>query len=204
MSLWAAEDCDTIPLQHGNAFTLAPSGKFHFLKNATAIPLTLYALGESCHSPTKRCPPLEGGRPCDCPDAESPVETLLCDFWVPGFFFFFFWVGVALPVISCGIWELVPWPGIELRSPALGLPWWLSSKESAWNAGATGDAGLIPRSRRSLGGGHGNTLQCSCLKNPMDRGAWQATVHRIPKSWTRLKRLTMHACTHPCFGSVVS
>ena len=45
------------------------SGKFHFLKNSTAIPLTLYALGEPCHSPIKRCPPLEGGRPCDCPGA---------------------------------------------------------------------------------------------------------------------------------------
>ena len=51
------------------------SGKFHFLKNATAIPLTLYALGEPCHSPIKRCPPLEGGRPCDCPGAESCGNT---------------------------------------------------------------------------------------------------------------------------------
>ena len=46
------------------------------------------------------------------------------------------------------------------------------------------DAGLIPGSRSSPGGGHGNTLQCSCLENPMDRGAWQATVHRVSKSWT--------------------
>ena len=41
-------------------------------------------------------------------------------------------------------------------------------------------------------GGHGNLLQYSCLENPMDRGPWQATVHRIAKSWTRLKRLSMH------------
>ena len=41
-----------------------------------------------------------------------------------------------------------------------------------------GDPGLIPGSGRSPGGGHGNSLQYSCLENPMDRGVWQATVHR--------------------------
>ena len=46
------------------------------------------------------------------------------------------------------------------------------------------DAGLIPRSGRSPGGGHGNPLQYSCLENPMDRGAWRATVHRVAKSRT--------------------
>ena len=55
-----------------------------------------------------------------------------------------------------------------------GLPWWLSSKESIGNAG---DAGLIPRLGRSPGGGNSNPLQYSCLGNPMDRGAWRATVH---------------------------
>ena len=48
-------------------------------------------------------------------------------------------------------------------------------------AGDTGDVGLIPGSGRSLGGGNGNALQYSCLGNPMDRGAWQATVHRAAK-----------------------
>ena len=60
-----------------------------------------------------------------------------------------------------------------------GLPWWLSGKESTCNAG---DAGLIPGSGISPGGGHGNPLQFSCLENPMDRGAWRATVHRVAKS----------------------
>ena len=46
---------------------------------------------------------------------------------------------------------------------------------------------------RSPGGGHSNQLQYSCLENPMDRGAWQVTVHRVPKSWTRLNRLSTHA-----------
>ena len=54
-------------------------------------------------------------------------------------------------------------------------------KESARNPG---DAGLIPRWGRYPGGGHGNPLQYSYLENPIDRGAWQATVHRITKSRT--------------------
>ena len=49
-----------------------------------------------------------------------------------------------------------------------------------------GDAGLIPGSGRSPGGGNGNPLQDSSLGNPVDKGAWQATVHGIAKSWTRL------------------
>ena len=48
------------------------------------------------------------------------------------------------------------------------------------------NSGSIPRLGRSPGGGHGNPLQHSCLKNPMDWGAWQATVHVVAKSWTRL------------------
>ena len=73
-----------------------------------------------------------------------------------------------------------------------GLPWWLSGKESSWNAGASGDVGSNPGSRRSPGGGHGNPLEYSCLENPLDRGVWQATVYSVTKSWTRLKRLSMH------------
>ena len=46
------------------------------------------------------------------------------------------------------------------------------------------DVGSISGSERSPGGGHGNPLQYSCLENPMDRGAWQATVHGVAKSWT--------------------
>ena len=53
------------------------------------------------------------------------------------------------------------------------------SKESACNAG---DPGSIPGSGRSPGEGNDNPLQYSCLKNPMDRGAWQATVNGVTKS----------------------
>ena len=59
------------------------------------------------------------------------------------------------------------------------LPWWLRGKESACSAGAAGDARLIFGSGRSAGGGHGNRLQYSCLENPMDRGAWRATVNSV-------------------------
>ena len=55
------------------------------------------------------------------------------------------------------------------------------------------DLGSIPGSGRFPGGGHGNPLQYSCLENPMDRGAWQATVHRVAKIWRQLKQLSMHA-----------
>ena len=61
------------------------------------------------------------------------------------------------------------------------------------NAGGIRDAGLIPGWGRSPGGGHGDPLQYSCLENPMDRGARGAAVHGITKSWTLLKRLSMHA-----------
>ena len=70
---------------------------------------------------------------------------------------------------------------------------WVSGKESASKAGVAGDVGLIPGLGRSPGGGPGNPLKYSCLENPMDRGAWQATVHRVAKSWTWLKQLRMHA-----------
>jgi len=67
---------------------------------------------------------------------------------------------------------------------ALGLPRWLSGKESAYNAGDTGDEGTIPGLGRSRRGGNGNLLQFSCLENSTDRGAWQATVHGITKGQT--------------------
>ena len=55
------------------------------------------------------------------------------------------------------------------------------------NARDLRDAGSIPELGRSPGGGHGNPLQYSCLENPMDRGAWWATVHSVAKSRTQLK-----------------
>ena len=60
----------------------------------------------------------------------------------------------------------------------MGFPGGLDGKESASNAG---DPSSIPGSGRSPGEGHGNPLQYSCLENPTDRGAWQATVHVVAK-----------------------
>ena len=57
------------------------------------------------------------------------------------------------------------------------------------NAGDVRDSGSTPRSGRSSGGGHGNPLQYSCLEDPMDRGAWQASVHKATKSQTQLSDL---------------
>ena len=68
-----------------------------------------------------------------------------------------------------------------------GFPGGSEVKASACNAG---DLGSIPGSRRSPGEGNGNPLQCSCLENPMDGGAWWATVHGIAKSRTRLSDFT--------------
>jgi len=71
-----------------------------------------------------------------------------------------------------------------------GFPWVaLVVKNPPAKAGDRRDPGSIPGSGRSPGEGHGNPLQYSCLENPVDRGAWQATVHRISKSRTQLKRL---------------
>ena len=67
------------------------------------------------------------------------------------------------------------------------FPLWFSGKESAFNAGVVGDLGAIPGLGRPPGGGHGNPLQYSCLENPMDRGAWWATVHksqRVRHNWS--------------------
>ena len=60
------------------------------------------------------------------------------------------------------------------------------------NASVAGDKSLIPGSGKSSEGGNGNPLQYSCLENPMDRGTWWATAHRVTESWTQL---SIHTCT---------
>ena len=67
------------------------------------------------------------------------------------------------------------------NDPWLGFPGGSDGKESAWNAGGQG---FIPGSGRVPREANGNPLQYSCLENPMDRGAWWATVHGVSKSWT--------------------
>ena len=60
-------------------------------------------------------------------------------------------------------------------------------KDLPANAGDIRDLVSIPGLGRSPGGGNGNPLQYSCLENPMDRGAWQATIHGVAKNQTQLK-----------------
>ena len=84
----------------------------------------------------------------------------------------------------------LPDPGIEPRSPALladsslpeipgmGFQSGASVKNPPANVEDIKDTGSVPQSGRSPGGGHGNPLQYSCLKSPMDTGAWWVTVHR--------------------------
>ena len=76
--------------------------------------------------------------------------------WTVIWFCFILMVGVAVVKMMMGLMYCL----------LAGLPWWLSSKESACNAGVTGDIGSIPGSGSSPGGGNGNPLQYSCLENP--------------------------------------
>ena len=66
-------------------------------------------------------------------------------------------------------------------------------KNPSANAGDIKEVGSIPGLGRPPGGGHGNPRQCSCLENPMDRGAWPATVHRVLES--DMTELMSHECT---------
>ena len=76
------------------------------------------------------------------------------------------------------------WPLINTFIQVRGFPGGSVIKNQPANAGDSGDLGWIPGSGRSPRGGNGNPLQYSCWENPMDREAWQATVHGVTKSWT--------------------
>ena len=76
---------------------------------------------------------------------------------------------------------------VSLQVP-LSFPGGSDSKESACSAG---DLALIPGLGRSPGEGNGNPLQYSCLENPMNGGAWQAALHGVAKSQTRLSNFTL-------------
>ena len=91
----------------------------------------------------------------------------------------------ALAVLQFNKWHWLPpmWGASQVA---------LVVKNPPANAGDRGDAGSIPGSGRSPGGGHGNLLQYSCLENPMDREAWCAEVHRVTQNQTWLKWLGTH------------
>ena len=114
--------------------------------------------------------------------------------------------------LSCGMQELVPWPGIEPRAPAPGSGS-LSHrstreaprvKNMPTNEGDIRDMYSVPGSGRSLGGGFGNPLQYSCLEKLRDRRVWQAVVHSVSQSRTRLKGLTyMHSLSSSLKPTIV-
>ena len=68
----------------------------------------------------------------------------------------------------------------------------LAIKNPLAKAADVRDMDSVPELTQSPGGGHGNPLMYSCLENSMDRGTWQTTVHRVAKSWTRMKQLSIH------------
>ena len=105
-------------------------------------------------------------------------------------------------IASICISQILQWLGRVIKSPNLSDLWQqmfmyclrfyrasqvaLVVKNLSTNAREARDIGLIPGSGRFPGVGSGNSLQYSCLENSRNRGAWQATVHRAAKSWTRL------------------
>ena len=127
-----------------------------------------------------------------------------------------YWSGFPFPtprdrpepgIVSCisSHWQVDLLPLLHLRSTEgtyFNIIKWvqasqvvLAGKNLPANAGDVGEVGSIPGSGRSPERRHGNSLQNSCLENPIGRGAWQAIVCRVAQSQTRLKWLNMHSGT---------
>ena len=128
-----------------------------------------------------------------------PLSRLGCEPWSS-------WSRLTPITRSCPFLLANTSPACAFLSTPISPPWFrprssqvaLMVKNLLANAGDIRDVGSIPGFGRSPGGGHSNPLQYSCLKNPMDRGAWQATVCGVVQSRTQLKRLSMHArISHP-------
>ena len=121
---------------------------------------------------------------CDSMDCIARQALLSTDFFRQGY-----WNGLLFPSSLLAIYfkyryvYMASWVVLVVKNPPA-------------NAGDIRDVGSIPGSGRSSGGRHGNGLQYSCLENPMDRGAWKTTVHRVPQSRIRLKQRSMHAHRH--------
>ena len=86
----------------------------------------------------------------------------------------------SLPTLVPQLFRPYPTPSC----PGLSCHTWQVLQNLPANAGDIRDTGLIPGSGRFPGGGHSNPFQYSCLENPMDRGAWQVTVHGVAESQT--------------------
>ena len=81
-----------------------------------------------------------------------------------------------------------------------------AGRECASNAEDTGNMDLIPMLERSLGGGYGNLVQYSCLENPMVRGAWRATIHKVAESDTTetTEHIPLYTYTTMCLSTAYS
>ena len=85
----------------------------------------------------------------------------------------------------------------------MGFPGGARGKEPACQCRRRKKCGFNPRSEGFPGGGHRNPLLYSYLQNPLDRGAWWATVHGVPKSWTQLKHLSTHEIMHSLVPAIL-
>ena len=106
-------------------------------------------------------------------------------FWGDEMFFKFITV---VDVQLCGYTKGIEYLNRWYLNDTMGFAGGSEVKASACNAG---DLSSIPGLGRSPGEGNGNPLQYSCLENPMDGGAWWATVHGVAKSWTQLSNFTL-------------
>ena len=104
---------------------------------------------------------------CDAGDVKTSAQFFVEGLARVGWKLFLFCPGEGLWPVALG---------------GLGFPGGASGKEPPASAGDVRGLGSVPGWGRSPGGGQGNPLQYSCLENPMDRGAWQATVHRVAQS----------------------
>ena len=100
-----------------------------------------------------------------------------------------------VPVATHLRWALI----LSRNAPGSAFPGGTNGKEPTCQCRRHRDSGSVPWFGRSPGGGHSNPLQYSCLENPMDRGAWWATVHRVAKGQTQLKQLSTHHTAFPVF-----
>ena len=101
------------------------------------------------------------------------------------------WQVHSLPLSHLGSSSYITYCSVNYRASLVALV----VKNLPANTGDVKDPGSVPGLGQGCGGRHGNLLQYSCLENLIDRGVWWATIHRVAKSWSYLKWLSMHACS---------
>ena len=175
----------------------SPSGRWPPL-TPLLLPSTA---GETTHQKRKlllgKDDPHVQGRPLIALSSPFPTQPLLPSLLTPNLMGFTASPPAALPTLLLSDKAPVPFTWHTRTAPPHPPPFFSApdrlggsdGKASAYNAG---DPGSIPGSGRSPGEGNGNPLQYSCLENPMDGGAWWATIHGVAKCRTRLSDFTFH------------